>query len=564
MNYPTFLKKVDQLAARCDADSLRVFVHEIARTMPESNRQRFLTTLSDFCDDPAETPSKVKADAVHLSDQIDRILEVLSEIQDGDRELECVYNEEWDDWYDNADEEFLFSDPSGILDDVALAIRLLHDALDQEEYEKGAMLAQRLSVLTIQVFGDYQDAMGIKDLASHDLLDISLKQTVKEAVYLAYMGTREPECAEAMLTIMDNFHDYSISLEDVLQMGSEEIDLNALLPSWMEALARRPEVKADSLLKEVLDMLQDKNDILNYASRYAQSHPILYLKILSEGLNDSSPKEMMQIGLRGMKEIPVNHETRSVISLLTAEYALKVQNRQIAENCWLEAFRSLSTAVNYLRLRLQSQCWESYAAVARGIYTSYYTSRNQWNQKPLAALMFFDARFEEMFNRFMKPGNGIGWSSTFMKEGIALILMLLDTGPGNRQGMTAMRGIAIHACSFYRDGYCAGTDVVSKSSDSVFFQECFDKWKSQIVLPENAHDLWTARIEKWIALRVSAIMNANRRNYYGECAAFIAALGEVQESEKPGYKGRLMQQYRANYSRRRAFHEELRRYGMIK
>ena len=29
MNYPTFLKKVDQLAAKCDTDSLRLFVHEI-------------------------------------------------------------------------------------------------------------------------------------------------------------------------------------------------------------------------------------------------------------------------------------------------------------------------------------------------------------------------------------------------------------------------------------------------------------------------------------------------------------------------------------------------------
>ena len=564
MNYPTFLKNVDQLAAKCDADSLRLFVHEIARTVPESSRQRFFTTLNDLCDASPETPLEEKGNDAHLSDRIDHILRTLCEIQNGDRELESEYNEEWDDWNDDVEDEFRFSDPSGVLDDVASAIRLLHDALDQEEYEKGSELAQRLSELTIQVSGDYEDAMGIRDLVSYDLLDISLEQTVKEAVYLAYMGTREPKCAEAMLMVMDNFADYSISLENVLQMGSEEIDLNALLPSWMEELAKRPEAKADILLREAQDMLQDKNDILNYASRYAESHPILYQNILQKGLNDSSPEEMTLIGLRSMKEIPVSHKTRSAVSILTAEYALKTQNRQTAENCWLEAFRSLPTVVNYLRLRLQSQCWENYAAIARDIYASYYASGNQWDQKPLAALMFFDTRFEEMIDRFMKPGKGIGWSSTFMKEGIALILMLLDTGSGNRQGMTAMREIAVHACSFDRERYCAGTDVVSNSSDSALFQECFDKWKSQTTLPEKAHDLWTAQIEKWIALRVSAIMDANRRNYYGECAAFIAALGEVQESEKQGYKDHLMQQYRADYSRRRAFHDELRRYGMRK
>ena len=564
MNYPTFLKKVDQLTSRCEEVSLRLFVHEIARTIPESNRQRFLAALSNYSDNYVEILSEEKANTAHLSDQIDRILEALSEIQNGDRELESEYNEEWDDWNDDAKDEFRFTDPSGVLDDVALAIRLLHEALDQEEYEKGAGLAQRLSELTVQVSGDYEDAMDIRDLVSYDLLDFSLEQAVKEAVYLAYMGTREPKCTEAMLMIMDNFAYYSISLEDILRMGSEEIDLSALLPSWMEELAKRPEIKADSLLKEAQDMLRDKSDILNYASRYAESHPILYQNILQKGLDDSTPEEMTQIGLQGMNEIPVNRKARSEVSLLTAKYALKTDNRQIAENCWLEAFRSSPTVVNYLRLRLQTQCWENNADMVRDIYVPYYASRNQWEQKPLAALMFFDARFEEMIDQFMKPGNGIGWSSTFMKEGIALMLMLLDTGSGNRPGVTAMREIAIRACSFNSEVYCEGTDDISNSSDSVLFQECFDKWKSQTAFPENAYELWTAKIDQWIALRVSAIMNANRRNYYGECAAFIAALGEVQESGRPGYKDSLMQQYRTDYSRRRAFHDELRRYGMRK
>ena len=37
MNYPTFLKKVDALTSRSDADSLRLFVHEVARTIQEEN-----------------------------------------------------------------------------------------------------------------------------------------------------------------------------------------------------------------------------------------------------------------------------------------------------------------------------------------------------------------------------------------------------------------------------------------------------------------------------------------------------------------------------------------------
>ena len=57
-------------------------------------------------------------------------------------------------------------------------------------------------------------------------------------------------------------------------------------------------------------------------------------------------------------------------------------------------------------------------------------------------------------------------------------------------------------------------------------------------------------------------MNANRWNYYGECSAYIAALGEVQESlGNKGEKQRLMTLYKDKYSRRSPFRAELKGYG---
>ena len=67
-----------------------------------------------------------------------------------------------------------------------------------------------------------------------------------------------------------------------------------------------------------------------------------------------------------------------------------------------------------------------------------------------------------------------------------------------------------------------------------------------------------------IQKRTEGIMSANRRNYYGECAKFIAALGEVMESNgDKGAKQRLMNTYKDKYSRRSAFRAEMRAYGWI-
>jgi hypothetical protein len=60
-------------------------------------------------------------------------------------------------------------------------------------------------------------------------------------------------------------------------------------------------------------------------------------------------------------------------------------------------------------------------------------------------------------------------------------------------------------------------------------------------------------------------MENNRRNYYAECASYIAAIGEVQQSRgEANAKARIMEEYRQEYSRRRAFLAELRNFGMIK
>lgn len=559
MNYPTFLKEVDRLASECDADALRLFVHETARTVSESGRRRFLSALSSFCGDFAEKESDVA-----FADQIESHLKALETIKSGDRELDSEYDPEWDDWWGDDGDAYLFSDPDNILGDITEAVRALHQCIDREEYEKGAKLAKALSELSVHVTGDCEDAeLGLHGLKVYDLLNYNPEKMMKEALYLVLMGTREAERAEAMLTLMDHFGDYSVSLESILQTGSDEIDLPSLLPSWIEALAKRPERISDKLLVEAQNMLQDKNTALENARRYAESHPVLYREILHTGIANIAPEEMMNIGLRAMEEVPVNHPARSGISLLTAEYALTAKSSLTAEACWMEAFRTSPTVESYLRLRLQSQCWEKYANDVQDIYTAFYESRSAWEQKPLAVLMFFDEQFDKMIHKFMKARNGIGWSSTFMKEGIALLLMLMDSGNTRRQGMTAMLDKAISACSFDSASYCEGTDLDRCIPTADLLQECFQKWKVRITLPENAYESWLNMIDKWISLRVTAIMDANRRNYYGECAAFVAAYGEVLESRgKSGEKDRIMRQYKAAYPRRRTFHNELRKFGM--
>ena len=563
MNYPTFLKKVDSASALCDSDSLRAFVHEIARTLPEEHRERFLSVLENYrtSTKKQETQSGKKNDS--LVGEIDSVLEKLEEIQSGERGIESEYNEDWDDWYGDEEDQFNYSDPDDVLDDIDEAVALLNKSIDREEYEKGAVLALKLSQLDVAVSGEWDEtSMNVTDLIFHDLLKTDRETLLKEAVYLAYMGNSGKKRAEAMVTIMENLNDYSFTLENFLAESKDEIDVPSFLPSWIAALASRPSSSVDKLLVEALHMLDDSSLIVNTASRYAETHPVMYLSIMRQGLGDASPAIMLETGLRAMKEVSGRNGTRSEICLRTAEYAIKADKKEAVPGCWIEAFRSRADVVNFLRLRLLLDGWDRYSARIRTVYTSYFALEKAWNDKPTALVMFFDMRFDEVMDRYMNTEEGLGWSSTFMKEGIALFLMLLSKGAQGR-GMEDMRTRAFKAAEFRSSDYSLGTGLKPSGDDIVMFLDCFEKWKKSVVLDESRCNEWIQKMEKWIRMRTDAVMNGSKRNYYGECASFIAALGEVEESRgrKDG-KQIILEEYRFLYSRRTAFHSELRSYGM--
>ena len=165
----------------------------------------------------------------------------------------------------------------------------------------------------------------------------------------------------------------------------------------------------------------------------------------------------------------------------------------------------------------------------------------------------------------MNTNKSLGWSETYMKQGISFMLLLLFRGDVLPSGLQAMLNRAISVCGFKAEEYYKGTDEYSNERDDELFLKLFGIWKEQVQLSDEDTQKWLQRIDKWIAQRTRGIMDNNRRNYYGECAAFIAALGEVLESfGEKGAKAGNMEKYKSEYSRRRAFHDELRKYGMKK
>lgn len=588
MNLVQFLKNVDNTASEMTKEQLQSCIHELARTLPENGRHHFLEIMNAVHE---ESRFSVPLEDKHYDDlysEMEAVKDVLTYINDGDRCLNSEYNEEWDDWYNSDVDEVLFSDPEQLLPDIEEGINLLHKCVDMEVYKDGFELAELLSVLEVFVIGDYNDydgtPLGIHGLYDHKLLNGSLERVVSESLFLTYMGNELSVRAEELYHMMGNYSYYDIRLEDIMQIGNDDLpEFKEFLLSWIDYLGNQTGRGAKKLLKEAQAMIEDDDLLLDIARRFVAQHPELYKQLLRQGLESEEFDKMLSIGLEALDKIPVTYIIRSEIALLTAEYAVKMNESATAEFCWIEAFRSDTSVVNYLRIRFMARDWKQYNKQVKQIYSevyektkieskantiSYYVNtqrENSLNRNTYCALLFFDGDYENVIKFGLSESNALGWSSTFMKEGLALFLLLLYKGEALSQGLASMLGKAASGCGFYADKFWDGTCLSKGKNDRDLFWDLFCRWKAEMDISEEDYAKWMKMMERYISMRTAGIMDANRRNYYGECAAYIAAYGEVCESRgSKGAKACIMEKYKAKYARRRAFHQELRNYGMSK
>lgn len=601
MNFTQFLKAVDQAAAAMSKEQLAEFIHDTARTLPENQREDFLAEMLLFaagkethiCPEPSKADQEAAADFEQKRSFLRTRLE---RMESGELCLEGSLNPEYDDWYSSAEEEFLYSDPEGILDIIEEACRFVHQCVDCEEYQAACELTGILIGLDIMVGGEYQEytdePININDLKSYHLGNVDYRTLVIDAARAAYCASALSERADELYITLMNSGRRDITLEMILQGGRELPDIDAFLPLWIEHLGRMTGSSAGKLLQEALELADDGEQLLANARKYCGEHPELYEQYLTANQGKTDADSLLAVGTEALEAIEKKYLVRSRIALLTSRTALEQDRPELAETCWLEAFRSDTRVVNYLRLLMECRDFSNVREAAAQIYRetcsqlrkdSYFLPtagggrENQVNPTQAYLLAFLGGEFDYVRERAMNATNSLGWSASFMKCGLAAFLLLL-TEDGSlpqdapqqggelktmKPGAREMLRRIVAAAGFDKSEYEKGTLRLIEESNEGWFLTCWNHWKRTVPLSREQREALLGWAEGLVTKRVQGIMEGNHRNYYGECAAYIAALGEAREAGgEPNGKQATMAKYMEAYNRRSAFRQVMRGYGM--
>ena len=583
MNLILFLKQVDALNAQLSKERLAEFVHEWARGLPESQRNAFLGGLSKGlnAENLPKTPES-RTEPESPSDECAAMLSDLERITAGDLQLTAQLNEGYDDWYDDS-EEFLYEDPHGVGATIDRAIDLAHKRMDMEDYNNAYALGNALLELRVSVEddGEYDyDEFNLFDMKDADMISGDLRPLVLETICATYMTLSPEQRPKTLYRLFELSQEEAVSLEDAMQRAGKELPgIADFLDAWVAYLGGIKGELSRRLFEEAALLRDDRDALIRAASDYADIHPGLYERILLTERETGDADNLFALGQEALSKLQPNLMVRSRIALLTAENALRMSNQDAAEQCWLEAFRSNPVPLTYLRLCTESRDFSRFRDEARNLYRAragedshYYPrwdaekdelSESGVSERDFHTLNFLDGDFQIVLNDGMNVNSPLGWSATFMKRGITLFMLYLYRGERLESGLRYLCENMTQAMPFSSQEYAKGlTRPVTESNENLFWER-FRIWRESVPMPEELQNRIIQRLTEWLELRVEGIMGANRRKYYDECAGFVAALGEVKEScGEPDGKQTELLSWKAKYSRRTAFHQELRAFGM--
>lgn len=569
--------RVACLISGMSREQLCDFVSTYARCLSAEQAGRFLRELEWICRDSGGfSAAEPKQSRENLREELEQVQNKLGRIETGELTLDSDYNEECpeaEEW----DEVFVFTDPRGLMPLLEQAFELVTRCTMAGLYQEAAALTLRLIALKVSVEGEAEDydlePFALEDLTDLELLPEGIHVKLLDGLYALYRLEPSEEHIRQMWEVLA-LRMNGVTLKDVLRgRGEEPEHRKAFLTMWVERLNAETGRRADELLTEALSTLAEGEELYRQIQRVGDKHPALYLWLLTPGNWTKQAQQLLDAGEAALRVLAERSEERAEAALLSAKAALRLGQIQRAEELWLEAFRAQPKAVNLLRLICQSRDYNVYRGQVEQIVADFLTeraARREGDTNPYRInselakelpLSFLTGDFADVMQRGLDCQKWLGWTLTPIKMCINLVLTGLNTEEAPGKALSAIAQDLPSWLDFSGLEYGKGLNQAVEPEDAVLLRRCLQRWRTYYPIPESMRLELTERLDQMLEKRTEAILKNGRRYYYGECACWIAALGEIQEEQgQEGAKEALLGRFRRRYPRHSAFHRELRRF----
>lgn len=434
MNLKTFLTAIDNVCIEGDKETLHLFIRELARDLPEEERDDFYKKLVTAKIKASKTSKNVGFDILSLlkigvednfqdkkiedkiSKEVDELVEYFSTLDPKKAYLDSVYNEFYDYRHHNHGElddecEFFFKDHFDLIKNIKKACDAVHQCYEYGKFEKGWPLVEKLLNLEVKVKGSLASYHGVQSLFFKDFSQYQLvpQRAISEVTYAVvpfiYFNFDEVDRILVIVSLLLK-NDFKLKLDFSSLKDFQNIDLKDIDEFYkrlIQDFINQELYSADTLIYSLFDNLSSKKLQVSEAKKYLKNYPRL-MKRYVDSLLDAVATSIE----KSDNEDDCNEELSSILSLIIKSlpkiqskfgekedlieqgilFAKKLKRQKDLENLCLELFSLRTNPVNYLKLRYYSDDYHKYHVKIQDIYETYYGDVNSIEGSNICGLFY--------------------------------------------------------------------------------------------------------------------------------------------------------------------------------
>lgn len=568
-------------------ENLLQIILDMNTFLSKEQQRQMENLISQYTSGSVKTQTKEKT--VRMSQQfVDEKMRQLkiwmNQIDEGELTLDVEEYEDYSEDYWDRDWVTEYYDNQGIGDKILYAIQLAKDCVDDCRYQEANLIYEWLWVMEVCAESEYSeecDPADLQDLTEHNIIRTDLKQLALLTLYAAYQVLDADRRAENLYLYFSHRAFQDLHLEDMLQVGREELaETPCFWEDWITLLKKEEGDVEARLLQEAILYQGDVERLVAVAEEVCNLHPSLYLAAMEAYYKRHEYEQIEKIAETALVKIDKRLKIRGDIALKAAYAASCLSHdEQMMRFCW-ECFYSDSTVRNYLRLFGTKEMAQQYGMRGKEVLFSglkgeerYQIRKKELCQNQIGKwnyyeLCFYTGDFGTAKQASKNPSGSLGWSSSFIDRGIRLFLLYLYENPQPSKAASSVAqqvGFVDDPLSYDSMHFESAVAEESRARKVSTFWNYFQRWKQYFPMEQKERKRYLAWAEKIVYSRADAIVSGQHRSHYHEVAVLLALTAENKEAMGvQGARQEIFAQYRKKFPRHSSFQGEMKSYFGLK
>ncbi len=499
------------------------------------------------------------------------------QVDEGELYLDTEEYEDYSSGYWDADWVTEYYDNQGIGEKIMSVIRFAKDCVDDRRYQEANIIYEWLWEMVVCTDNEYSDPLDIEMLEENKIIHTDMERLALLTLYADYHVLEPEERAEDIYLYFSHAAFRKLHMEDMFHVGRESLEnTEQFWKDWILLLKTKSGDAEGKLLKEAVLYCDGIEGLVQMAEENAAMHPSLYLAAMNEYKKAYAYAKIEEIGEKALERIDSSLVVRGEIALKAAFASSCLQHEEnMMKSCW-ECFRSDSTDKNFLRLFGTEKMAERYGITGKEVLKNrvkgnqeYYRSNRELRKNVIGdygyyILSFYMGDFEKVEAASVNPKGSLGWSTSFIRYGIRLMLLYLYEKPLPSKASASISAyIGFAEDKDYDDLMDFEREIAEESHErkvSIFWNY-FQRWKRYFPMEQSVRRKYLTWAEKIVYSRADAIVSGQHRNQYREVAVLLAMIGEIKEDMgEQGAKKEVFMEYKRKFPRHSSFQSEMKDY----